>query len=93
MFGHQAAPKALVTSRLTSTMTSPAFKPSSTEFFTAIAASMVLLCGVNPYWLLIKDWWSMYVCMYACMYESGCIRGRGAHAEVPSCKGIEYTTQ
>jgi len=52
MLGHQAASKAPFKSRLTSTRTHPAFNPSSTKPFTAIAASVELFCLVNLYRLL-----------------------------------------
>jgi hypothetical protein len=35
---------------LTSDATSPELNPSSTKSFTAMTASIVLSCGVNPYW-------------------------------------------
>jgi len=52
MFGHQAELNAPSTSRLTSVATSPELNPSSTKSFTAMAASVMLSCGVNLYWFL-----------------------------------------
>jgi len=50
MADHRAASKAPLTSRLT--ITNPAVSPSVTTFLTVMAASVVVFCGVNPYWFL-----------------------------------------
>ena len=62
MLGHQTASKASWTSRLIRITISPEAKPSSTNPFTAMAASVVLLWGVKSYCFLLmrsweKTWW------------------------------------
>ena len=48
ILGHQTASNAPLTSRLASTMTSPAARLSMTKFFISTVASMVPFWGVNP---------------------------------------------
>ena len=60
--GHHAELNAPSTSRLTVTVISPLLNPSCTNSFTAIIASIVLVCGMNPYWFLFRNsvewmWW------------------------------------
>ena len=51
MADHQAASKAPLTSKLAMITTLPLYNSGSRNWFTAIAASVVLFWGVNPNWL------------------------------------------
>jgi hypothetical protein len=62
MLGHQADWNAHSASRFTSAATSPDLKPSSMKSFSDMTASIVLVCGLKPYWFLfmnsvVEMWW------------------------------------
>ena len=60
--GHHAEFNAHSTSSLTVTVISPLLNPSCTNSFTAMIASIVLVCEMNPYWFFFRNsvqwmWW------------------------------------